>query len=73
MTDAIEIDIVEDIPTEESFSSKPDDSLWPTWVYVVLFFGPAAVTFSETDLTNLSVAPPTSKFTRHDHEHQRRS
>lgn len=48
MTDAIEIDIVEDVPTEESFSSTPDDSLWPTWVYVVLFFGPAAVTFGFT-------------------------
>jgi len=49
MTDAIEIDIVEDIPIEDSYSSSaPDDSLWPTWVYVILFFGPAAVTFGIT-------------------------
>lgn len=49
MTDAIEFDIVEDIPVEESFlSTVPDDSLWPTWVYVIMFFGPAAITFGVT-------------------------
>ena len=46
MTDDIEIDIVEDVPIEESFSTpSTEDNLWPTWLYVIMFFGPAAVTF----------------------------
>lgn len=52
MTDAIEISVIDASDEEELFvpadMSAEDDGLWPTWVYIILFFGPAALTFGVT-------------------------
>ena len=52
MTDAIEISVVDASDEEDLFipanMSDEDDGLWPTWVYIILFFGPAALTYGVT-------------------------
>jgi len=45
LSDATEI--IEHEEDEQMFISsiKNDDGLWPTWVYLILFFGPASITY----------------------------